>query len=172
MIREPKNVISSQLSNSPKPNKSVIRLSILYNKIADVILKIKEHDNVLLIKYENLTTQAESTLRDLCNFIKIAYEAKLFENVAAPPGIISEHEFWKNKNKKEKAIQKNNPDKWKNVLDNNQENLVNFITRYNAPRFGYVSTYNRNAIFKGFWNDIKNLFLHREFKKIFSYIHG
>ena len=41
MIREPKNVVSSQLTNGPKENKSVIRLSLLNKKIAAAIEKIR-----------------------------------------------------------------------------------------------------------------------------------
>lgn len=172
MVREPKNVVSSQIINTDKPKKSVIRLSILYNKIADVILKIKNHDNVLLIKYENLTNESESTLRNICNFLNISYDTKLFQNIAAPPGIVSEHEFWKQKNIKMNSIQKNNPDKWKNVLDNNQENLVNFITKSHAANFGYVFTLNRNAVYMGFLYDMRKLIFYRELKKVFLYTHG
>lgn len=172
MVREPKNVVSSQLANSPKPKKSLIRLSMLYKKIANVVLKMKEQNNVLLIKYENLTTQAESTLRNICNFLGISYEAKLLEKVAAPGGIVSKHEFWKDKNIKVNSIQKNIPEKWKNVLDHNQANLVNFITKPQAAKLGYVLRCNRDAIYKGFMYDMKNLFKHSELKKVFLSSHG
>jgi hypothetical protein len=172
MIREPKNVVSSQLTNSPKQNKSVIRLSLLYNKIAAAIEKIRNYDNSFLIKYEDLTTETELILRHICKFLNIAFDSSLVDNVAAPLGIVSEHEFWKNKNIKVATIQKNNPDKWKEALDNNQKNLVNFITKSHAAQFGYVLTYNWNAIYKGFSYDIKKLLSPREFKKIFLNTHG
>jgi hypothetical protein len=172
MIREPKNVVSSQLKNSPIENKSVIRLSLLYKKIAAAILKIRNNNNAFLIKYEDLTTETELILRHTCKFLNITFDSKLVDNVAAPLGIVSEYEFWKNKNVKVETIQKNNPDKWKEALDNNQENLVNFITKSYAAKFGYVLTHNWKAIYKGFLHDTKKLLSPREFIRVFSNTHG
>jgi hypothetical protein len=172
MIREPKNVISSQLTNSPKSNKSVIRLALLYNKIAASIAKVRNNENTFLIKYENLTTETQIIIKDICKFLNLEFDPNLVENVAAPPGIVSEHEFWKNKNVKLKTIQKNNPAKWEEFLDNNQKNLINFITGSHAAEFGYILKYKRNAVYKGFTCDFKNLISAGEFKKIFSKIHG
>jgi hypothetical protein len=81
MIREPKNVVSSQLINSPQYNKSVVRLSLLYDKIAAEILKIRNQDNVFLIKYEDLTTETELILKHTCEFLNIKFDSNLIENV-------------------------------------------------------------------------------------------
>ncbi len=172
MIREPKNVVSSQLTNSPKQYKSVIRLSLLYNKITTVILKIKEHNNVLLIKYEKLTGQTELTLRNICKFLDISHDSKLVENVAAPPGIVSPHEFWKSKNIYQKKVQKNETEKWRKTLSVGQVNTINFITNSNAGKLGYVSSYRWHKVFKGFRQDIKRLLSISELKKMASNIHG
>jgi hypothetical protein len=172
LIREPKNVISSQLSNSRKQNKSVIRLSFLYNKIAAVILKIKEHNDVLLIKYESVTGQTEQTIRYTCKFLDISYDTKLVENVAAPSGIVLPHEFWKYKNIYQETIQRNNADKWRKTLSDNQANTINFITNSNARKFGYTSSYKRLKVLNGFQQDMKKLLCKSELKKIVSIIHG
>ena len=172
MVREPKNMISSQLTANPKRTKSVIRLSLFYNKIAAAIVKIRNNNNTFLIKYEDLTTETEPILKNVCKFLNIAFDSKFVDNVAAPGGIISEHEFWKNKNIEVGKIQKNNPGRWKDVIDNNQENLVNFITKSYAAKFGYILTHNRNAVYKGFSIDIKKLLLPKELKKVFKTAHG
>jgi hypothetical protein len=172
MIREPKNVINSQLSNSLKQNKSVIRLSLLYNKIATVILKIKNHDDVLLIKYENVTNQTEPTIRNICKFLNISYDSKLIENVAAPPEIVLPHEFWKYKNIYQEKVKRNKADKWRNTLSDNQANTINFITHSRARKFGYTSSYKWLNVLNGFKQDIKKLLSKSEFKKITSIIHG
>lgn len=172
MIREPKNVVSSQLTNSPKKNKSIIRLSLLYNKIAAVILKIKEHNNVLLITYEKLTGDTELTLRNICKFLNISYDAKLIENVAAPPGIVFPHEFWKYKNIYQEKVQENITDKWRKTLSVNQANTINFITHSKAGNFGYTSSYNWLKVLNGFVRDIKKLLSKSELKKMTSIIHG
>ena len=172
MVREPKNMISSQLTTSPQRTKSVIRLSLFYNKIAAAIVKIRNNNNTFLIKYEDLTSETEAILRHTCEFLNIAFDSKLVDNVAAPVGIVSEHELWKNKNIELWKIQKNNPDKWKEAIDNDQGNLVNFITKSHAAQFGYILTHNLNAVYKGFSCDIKKLLLPKEFKKIFKSAHG
>ena len=172
MVREPKNVISSQISNSPKQHKSVIRLSVLYNKIVTVILKIKEHKNVLLVRYEDLTDQTDLTIEQVCNFLKIPYDAQFIENVTAPPGIVLPHEFWKYKNIYQKTVQKNREDKWQKTLNKNQASTVNFITNSKARQLGYISSYKCKEVFKGFQQDIKRLLCKSELKKIASPIHG
>lgn len=172
MIREPKNVVSSQLTNSPKNEKSVIRLSLLYNKIAAEIVKIRNNDNTFLIKYEELTNETELILKNTFRFLNITFDSRLVVNVAAPPGIVSEHEYWKDKNIEIETIQKNNPDKWETAIDNNQKNLINFITKSHAARFGYTLTHDRIALCKGFFCDIKNILSPGEFRKIFLNTHG
>ncbi len=172
MIREPKNVVNSQLINSPKQDKSVVRLSLLYNKIAAAILKIREKNNVFLIKYEDLTCETELVLRNCCKFLNIPYESRIVENVAAPPGIVSEHEFWKDKNIVQETIQKNDRDKWQKFLSIGQTNLINLITAKYAVKFGYKSSYNWLSVGRGFVEDMIKLFSWREFKKIFSKIQG
>jgi hypothetical protein len=172
MIREPKNVVSSQLTNSPKENKSVIRLSLLYNKIANVILTIKEHDNVLLIKYEKLTGHTEPTFKNICKFLNISYDAKLIENVAAPPEIVSPHEFWKYKNIYQEKIQEDITDKWRKTLNVDQANTINFVTHSKAAKFGYTSSYNWLKVLNGFAQDLKKLLSKSELRKISSIIHG
>ena len=172
MIREPKNVISSQLINSSQSNKSIIRLALLFNKITTAITRIRHHSNTFLVKYEDLTTDTDLVLRQVCEFLNIAFKSKFIENVAAPPEIVSEHEFWKNRNLEYKTIHKSNPDKWREALDGEQENLVNFITGSHAAEFGYNLEYMGKGLIKGFYRDMRNLLSLREFKKLFSNVHG
>jgi hypothetical protein len=172
MIREPKNVVRSLLKNIPKQDKSIVRLSLLYNKIAAAILKIRNSNNVFLINYEDLTTEAALILKNTCKFLDIPYDSKLIENVGAPPGIVSAHEFWKNKNIEYETIQKNDADKWQQFLSTGQANLINLITAKYAAKFGYNSPYNWKSAGSGFVEDAFKLFAWREFKKIFFKIHG
>jgi len=172
MIREPKNVISSMLTITSKKNKSVIRLSLLYNKITRAILEIQNHHNVLALKYEDLTDETESVLKTVCEFLNMPYDSRLIDNVAAPPEIITSQAFWQERNVGWKEIRKNNPDKWRKFLDNGQANLVNYFTHANAAQFGYRLTYRWMEVGKGAVQDITKLLAPREFKKIFSKVHG
>jgi len=172
MIREPKNVVSSQLKNSPKQDKSVVRLSLLYNKIAAAILKIRNSNNVFLINYEDLTTETALILKNTCKFLDIPYDSKLVENVAAPPGIVSAHEFWKNRNIEYETIQKNDADKWRKALSPGQADMVNCITRAYSEKFGYDLRYNPIRVVCSFLRDIPKLTSKGELKRLFSKIHG
>jgi hypothetical protein len=172
MIREPKNVVRSQLTNSPKENKSVIRLSLLYNKIAAAIVKIRYNRNVFLIRYEDLTAETEQILRHLCEFLDLAFDSKLVDNVAAPPGIVSAHEYWKKRNLEQNMIQKNNADKWRTTLTVGQANMINFLTQSHAEKFGYALSYKWPEVCNGLRQDIFRLFSPGEFKRIFSRVRG
>jgi hypothetical protein len=172
MIREPKNVISSQLTNSPKQNKSVIRLSMLYNKIAAAIIEIEGNLNVTVIKYEDLTTEPRQILEKICNFFNMTFNPKLLNDVSAPFEIVSEHEFWKKKNIKLKRIQQNNADKWRKALTPGQANIINFITQSHAKKFGYSLSYEWPEVWNGLCQDAIRLFSPKEFKRIFSKVRG
>jgi len=172
MIREPKNVVSSQLANSPKINKSIIRLSLLYNKIATAILNIDRLQKVMLVKYEDLTGSTEPMLKNICGHLNIPYDARFVENVAAPPEIVSHHEFWKSRNIHQHRVIRNNPDKWRETLNDAQADTINFITGSKAAKFGYASTYSCFGITNGFIRDIGRLLSKNELKKIMSIIHG
>jgi len=170
MIREPKNSVASQLTSSPVPNKSVTRLSFLYRKIAKAVINIQAMRNVFLIKYEDLTTDQESIVSKICSFLNIPYNSKFIENVAAPAGIVSEHEFWKQNNIDQQTIKKNQTDKWRNVLSPYQAAIVNFITGPYAKEFGYSLSYKPVQLSYGLFGDIPKLISKREIKKLFSNI--
>ena len=172
MIREPKNVISSQLTNSPKQNKSVIRLSLLYNKIVTAISEIQGKNNVSVIKYEDLTLEPQQILAKICHFLNLGFDSKILDDVSAPFEIVSEHEFWKERNIKLKRIQKNNADKWRNTLTAGQANIINFITRSHAKKIGYALSYDWSEVWNGFRQDMLRLFSPKEFKRIFLKVRG
>ncbi|MDX1707813.1 MAG: sulfotransferase, partial [Desulfobacterales bacterium] len=157
MTREPKNIVSSRLRKDPARKKSVIRLALLYNKIAAAICKIQSEDNVLLVRYEDLTSANESTLKKTCEFLNIAYDRRFLKNVVAPQQIVAEHEFWKDNNLVLETIRENNPDKWRHTLDIDQAHLVNCITGSYATKFGYAVPYEWARVCKGFGRDVLRL---------------
>ena len=172
MTREPKNIVSSRYGKNPKRKKSVIRLSLLYNKIAAAILEIINKDNVILVRYEDLTAENERTLKRICEFLDIPYDGKFLDNIMAPKEIVSAHEYWKNNNLALQTIQENNPDKWRRTLGMDQAHLVNWITKSYAAKFGYSSRYDWATVCKGFSRDISRLLKPGEFRKIISKVHG
>ena len=172
MIREPKNVVSSILKIPTKRKKSVITVALLYNKISNAILNIRPNNNVLVIKYEDLTDQTNIAVRTICEFLNIPYDSKLVDNVAAPPGIVSVHEAWKNRNIDLRNIQKNDPDRWQKTLNKSQANMVNFITKSYASQFGYLSDNRLPAVCLGMMQDLPKLLSKGELRRAFSRVHG
>jgi hypothetical protein len=171
MIREPKNSVSSLLTMSSRRQKSTIRISIFYNKIAKAILRISRNNNVLIVKYEDLVDRSGSTLKSICKFLNIPYSSSLIDNVTAPAGIVSAHEIWKNRNIELETIQKNNPERWREVLNQAQADMVTFITKSYAFQFGYDLAYDWTAVCSGFMQDLGRLLTRRELRKAFSKVY-
>ncbi|MBW2492937.1 MAG: sulfotransferase [Deltaproteobacteria bacterium] len=172
MIREPKNVISSQLTYTHKSDKSVIRLSMLFNKIANAIVALRNHPNVRVIRYEELTDDTEAILRELCLFLSLPYDPGVLENVAAPPEIITKDAYWQERNLGLNKIKKNDPQKWRKFLNDGQANIVNFFTSRTAAAFGYSLNYVWKGFIQGCLQDISKLVKQKEFKKLFHKEHG
>ena len=82
------------------------------------------------------------------------------------------HESWKRKNIEVKKVKPNEPDRWKEVLTDEQADLVIFITKTQAQKLGYNSRYNPIHVCYAFYQDIPNLINRRELKKLFSKCHG
>lgn len=170
MIREPRNAVSSILTMSQKREKSVLRISLFYNKIAKAIIKIMTSRDVAVVKYEDLVDHSDKTLKNICEFINIPFNSKLIQTVSAPAGIISEP--WQNKNIDLKTIQQNDAERWREVLSEGQANLVTFVTKSYASKFNYIPVYSPLAVTRGLLRDVPRFFTPREFKKAFSKYHG
>ena len=172
MIREPKNVINSQLLNSPKKNKSVLRLALLYNKISRAIIKIRTNPNVVLVRYEDLTAAPAEHFRQVCRFLGIPYRTEYIDRVAAPEQIVAPHEYWKVKNIETDTILTNNPEKWQQTLDDGLSEMVNWLTRSTAAEFDYRSAYRGRNVVRGIKRDWPKFITSTEAKKIFSRVRG
>jgi hypothetical protein len=127
---------------------------------------------VLVVKYEDLVDHSDQTLKIICQFANILFDSELIKTVAAPAGIISEHEIWKNKNIDLKSIQQNNSERWREVLNEGQANLVTFVTKSYAAKFDYIPVYSPLAVARGLLHDVSRFFTPRELKKAFSKYHG
>jgi hypothetical protein len=172
IIREPKNVVSSLITRMSNRDKSTIRISLLYNKIASSILEIRKNDNVLIMTYEDLTNEPEQSISSLFEFLNLPYDPSLVDNVAAPPGIVLPHETWKDRNLELNEIEQNDPDKWRGALSEGQANVVNWITKSYASQFGYVLNHRPVAVCFGVMQDLSILASRRELRRIFSRVHG
>ena len=172
IIREPKNIVSSQITNASNLYKSIIRASLLYNKIARAILEVSKNDNVLLMRYEDLTNEPEQTISNLFASLNLPYDLSLLDNVSAPPGIVLPHETWKHNNLELKKIRQNDPDKWRGALSESKANVVNWITKSYASKFGYILNYRSLVVCFGMMQDLPRLACRKEVRRVFSRVHG
>jgi hypothetical protein len=172
MIREPKNVISSQISSTRIQNKSIIRIAALYNKIADAIISIRENDRVIVIRYEELTTDPENVIHNIFDFLNIHFRQEYIQNVTAPPKIISTNEFWKTKNMEYDSIRPNDENKWKKNLNESTANLINYLTKTKAEKFGYKIECDVISAYYEALKDVKHLCSWRELKRYLSKVQG
>ena len=69
-------------------------------------------------------------------------------------------------------IKKNNADKWQNILNPGQANIVNFITKSHAEKFGYDFSFKWLTLGNGVVQDIRKFASPSEFKKVFLDTHG
>jgi len=168
MIREPRNTVSSILQMRPEINKSITRVAFLYNKIANRILTISKNRNVFIVRYEDLVSDTKETLYDICKYLRLPYNSNLIEDVAAPPEIISSHERWKDKNINFTIINKNDPERWKNYINENYGDMVAYITGSYAIQFDYKITFNWIRVCKGFLQDVRDNLSLKEIQKFFK----
>jgi hypothetical protein len=145
---------------------------MLFNKIANAIVALRNHTNVRVIRYEELTDDTESILRELCLFLSLPYDPGVLENVAAPPEIITKDAYWQERNLGLNKIKKNDPEKWRKFLNDGQANIVNFFTAKVAEALGYSSNYRWKGFIQGCLQDISKLVKQKEFKKLFHKEHG
>ncbi len=172
MVREPKNAVSSIMEMDKSKKKSIIRLSVFYNKVTRTVIDFEPNVNVLIVRYEDLTNKPKTTVEDVCKFLDIEFKPEFVKNVSAPKGLISAHEVWKMRNFEREAIEGDDQDRWHRFLDRNQANVVSFVTKRFATSLGYSSKYEWVRVCAGISEDVMRLLSREELKAIFSRVHG
>ena len=96
MVRDPRDVLLSQknkwrrrsLGATNIPRREALRtwlnyhpvtISRLWRSAATVVDRFSQHPSVLVVKFEELLSAPESTLRDLCSFVEIDFDGSLFD---------------------------------------------------------------------------------------------
>ncbi len=115
IIRDPKKVLASEMHKGLKPDHPLKKGSTLYNLSLliyvlinwnnsiklDKKYKKKYPENYTSVRYEDLLQDHENTIREICNFLNIEYNA----NMLNPPVRGSSFSKVKNENKQEKKLQ-------------------------------------------------------------------
>lgn len=125
MLRDPRAVLAS--NNVTEAKYPVIFMARQWRKLAFLAAYCKKHfpNRVDVLKYEDLVTNPEKEVKDVCEFLNIDFEEKLLDLSKYLDG---DNNPWRQNtsydSKKVSGISSESLNKWKNVLDE-QDLLLN-----------------------------------------------
>lgn len=152
MVRDPRDVLLSQkykwkirfLGASNIPYREAIRswsnyhaitISKLWNVSVNAAAKYKNHPQILTIRFEDLITQPEKILRQVCQFTKLEFTPAMLQ-VSQSEGGVSSH---KKIAPGQKGIDNRATGKWKQGgLSSTEIHLCQQITQENMHRHNYT----------------------------------
>lgn len=167
IIRDPRDVIISRLKADWTKNKNVIYHSLIYSIQYQKAKKDGIRlfgDNYFDFHYEDLITEPENQLQEICHFLNINYEPSMLNYYKNASDIIKGDEV-KWKEKCFKPVDKTNLNKWKQKLS--KENVFN-IQEITKPVF-CTNKYDIQSVAQiPFFHKIKVLLI----KLCFPFING
>lgn len=147
-----KSKFSNQLANN-------LIKGIAWNKRNRQLFKMSTRDNTILIKYEDLVTNPEKTITNICNFIGVSFEPQMLNFHQKET-----HDYEKIETSEEMNLyiqdmhkRSSNPistDRigvWKNQLSKNTVSTLETFCGKTGELFGYEQTLN-NTFFKNIQN--------------------
>lgn len=137
MIRNPLDTISSLYDRFGDLRFSIERW-VIDNKEA---LRLKGKDNVMLVKYEDFTTDPKGVLRNLCDFIGVTYENNMLESSGSVYDMIDQTKNMALRQKQVKEKVRPNIDRWRKNLSENQAKLIMAEVGDLANSLGYYGEY-------------------------------
>ena len=85
--------------------------------------------NYSLFKYEDLMSNSEETVKDLCEFCDLDYHPSMLNPSAGQPSSIT--------GKKASGIDSSRAEGWRKILSSRESRFIEFLTRGSMKRFGY-----------------------------------
>lgn len=134
IVRDPRDVLSSYLSQPFGPSSSY-EVANLYTQVQSEHEKNKKSDNYLVIKYEDLVSEIESSLNLVCNFLEIPYSNDLLKfHARKEKGFnkVQSHHF-----KTTKPISNSRLNLWKNKLNYIQVGYIELKLKNFFDEFEY-----------------------------------
>lgn len=109
---------------------------------------LKRRKNTLAIRYEDLVTNTEGTLKRVCAFLEIAYEQKMLQQSDQDKNLIETGQQHKNKVMGE--IDPGNIERWRNKLSSKTVGNAERLIGYEIIRWGYRldTTRDRDRIYR------------------------
>jgi hypothetical protein len=116
---------------------SVIDRAKLGMELAEINQRRFGTKRYLVIRYEDVATQAEATLRRVCEFLEIPFQPSLL--VPTFCGQVwggNNHEL-----KKFSSVSQGSVNRWRERIDEHEAKVIEYYFRDVMPRQGYVPTY-------------------------------
>ena len=134
MIRDPRAVVSSYLSRKFNVANSYYG-AMLWTKEVELQRSFRESypDNALLVRYEDLLTEKEQVLREVCNFLEIPLEHSML-NYFQNPALTRIHSGTENITK---DVDPSMQQKWKKNLSQKQIRIIDALTAVESQKNGY-----------------------------------
>lgn len=135
VVRDPRDVALST-SRVPFASDSVAANLVTVARQYAASNEFFDHDaNAVTIRYEDLVTDPEPTLRRLCDFLAERYYPSMLERPDAADGLAAEHEWWK-----QKAAEPIDPSRagaWRGEMTPEDVRFAALICREQLDAFGY-----------------------------------
>lgn len=146
MIRDPRAVMASQknrwrqraMGRKVIPLTEVIRVKVNYHpwtisklwlRATNMAIAMADHPNVLLMKFEDVVSEPEKRVKEICAFLDIDFE----EGMLNIPQMGSSHKI----NEPKAGITKDVVSKWSDTLDTGEIASCEKLTSSLMSRFGY-----------------------------------
>jgi hypothetical protein len=126
--RDPRAVVASWLKKDN--NKTVLGVTSSWNKVANEILFLQQENipNIYFMKYEDLISNPEETLKEICSFIGEEYEEAILDVTVV-------NSFYQDQGKS--GFVKEAINRWKNNLTAIQIKVIERLTKPNRALLGY-----------------------------------
>ncbi len=153
--------------------KSMVLLSLAYNRFVRTARAIHGDGQVLILPYERLTNFPEETLQRICSFINIPYDETMFATFSETARqVVGEHETWKHSVITSTSVERNDPGKWRQTLSEGEGELMKFLTRRSAADLGYPVDYRLWRALGGLARDLTKVWRLDEIRRFAAEFRG
>jgi hypothetical protein len=147
MVRDPRDVFLSLAprdwvgTSSWQVGSYLLRCDRLVDQLA------REHSNVLaVVRYEDLITRAEATVRDVCSFLSLTFEPSMLEFHIDAADSVQQWELDIGAHQKLlRPMELDDVDRWKREGERRQLREVEAVTYEAVERFDYETTMSRST---------------------------
>lgn len=140
MVRDPRAVVSS-LQRVPWAGSGVARHAVRWQRAADEASRRSADERVRIVRYEDLVTDPEATLRTVCDLVGESYEPGMLQASEATSPIVN-RSGWAQEHLSSalSPVTSGHARKWETQLAPNDVAVIETLTDRGMRRYGYDRT--------------------------------